>query len=155
MIKKIFFYVLFIALIPFLTNCAGTSKASAEQSEAAKSFNKSEDKGTVYVYRTGRMVGAATQSQIKVNGHDAGGTGPSTFLKWDLKPGIYTIAASTNESSKVVQLDVKAGEQYFLRLDDRMGLTSGGRVTLKEVSKEKGKAEVKKCKLLVSSYIPE
>ncbi len=35
-----------------------------------------------------------------------------------------------------------------------MGISSG-RVTLKEVSDSKGKSEVKGCKLLVSSYIPE
>ena len=89
-----------------------------------------------------------------MNGIEAGGTGPSTFFKWDLKPGTYTFAASTPESSKIVQLDVKAGEQYFIRLDDRMGVNTG-RVTLKEVSDSKGKAEIKNCKLLVSSYIPK
>ena len=154
MIKKIIFYLSLIAILPLFTNCTGTSKASEEKSEAAKSFDKSEERGTVSLYRTGRAVGAAGSTQVKVNGQDAGGTGPSTFFKWDLKPGTYTFSAFTAESSKVVEIDVKAGEQYSIRLDDRMGLSSG-RVTLKIVDDSKGKAEVKKCKLLVSAYTPE
>jgi len=53
MIKKIIFYLSLIAILPLFTNCTGTSKASEEKSEAAKSFDKSEERGTVYLYRTG------------------------------------------------------------------------------------------------------
>ena len=153
MIRKLT-VLLCIASLGFLVNCAGTSKASTEKSDAAKSFEASDGKGAVYLYRTGRMVGAGVATQVKVNGMDAGGMGPNTFFKWDLKPGTYTFSAFTAESSKVVQLDVKAGEQYFIRLDDRMGISSG-RVTLKTVSDSKGKSEIKKGKLLVSAYVPE
>ena len=152
--RQSIFYFSLLSLFLFFTSCAGTSKADAEKSDAAKSFTSTEGKGTVYLYRTGRAVGAAGSTQVRVNGQVAGGTGPSTFFKWDLKPGTYTFSASTDESSAVVEIDVKAGEQYFIRLDDRMGLSSG-RVTLKKVSDDKGKKEVKSCKLLVSVYVPE
>ena len=89
-----------------------------------------------------------------VNNKDAGGTGPGTFFRWDLKPGSYTFASSTAESSAVVNVNVKAGEIYFLRQDARLGV-GNGRVTLVEVSDKKGKQEVKGCKLLVSAYVPE
>ena len=141
-------------IVVFLAGCASTSKAPANMSNEAKSFQANADRGSVYLYRTGRVVGAAGQLNVKVNGKDAGGTGPGTFFKWDLKPGTYTFFSSTGEASAIVQLEVKAGEVYFIRQDARLGIDTG-RVTMKEVSDSKGKKEVDGCKLLVSSYIPE
>jgi hypothetical protein len=48
-------------------------------------------------------------------------------------------------------VDVKAGEHYFLRQDERLGI-NGGRVTLKAVDEKTGMEAVKKSKLLVSTY---
>lgn len=137
-----------------LVSCANVSKAPEQQSAAAMGFQAPEGKGTVYLYRTGRAVGAAGQLLVKVNGNDAGGTGPGSFFKWDLNPGLYTFLSSTAESSATVQVDVKAGEVYFIRQDARIGISSG-RVTMKEVDSAQGMKEVKKCKLLVSSYVPD
>ena len=150
----------FFKLIPILTialilgSCASTSKAPESLSNEAKSFSTPADKGTVYLYRTGRAVGAAGQLMVKINSLDAGGTGPGTFFKWDLNPGNYTFSSSTGESSAVVQVEVKAGQVYFIRQDARLGIDKG-RVTMKEVDSKKGQSEVQNCKLLVSSYIPE
>ena len=154
MARQTIFYFSLLAIFLFFTSCAGTSKADAEKSNAAKSFTSTESKGTVYLYRTGRALGAAGSTQVRVNGQTAGGTGPSTFFKWDLKPGTYTFSSSTGESSAVVQIDVKAGQVIFIRQDARMGIDNG-RVTMKEVDPNKGQKEVTNCKLLVSSYIPE
>lgn len=134
-----------------MISCASTSKASEEKSTAAKYFEKHPEKGVVYLYRTGRAVGAAVSTQIKVNGLDAGGTGPGTFLRWELTPDIYTFSCFSTESSAVVEIDVKANEHYFLRQDERIGI-AGGRVTLVEQDESTGMGAVNKCKLLVSSY---
>ena len=147
--------LLIISLIVLnLISCANVSKAPEQQSVEAMEFQAPEGRGTVYLYRTGRAVGAAGQLLVKVNGQDAGGTGPGTFFKWDVKPGIYTFLSSTAESSVTVQLDVKAGEVYFIRQDARIGL-SAGRVTMKQVDSAQGMTEVKNCKLLVSSFVPD
>ena len=66
------------------------------------SFEPVDGKGVVYLYRLGRAVGAANATSIKVNSLEAGGTGPGTFFRWELKPGKYTFFASTGESSKTV-----------------------------------------------------
>ena len=147
------FLVLIISSALFI-GCASVSKAPSDKSDAAKSFVASADRGTVYLYRTGRAVGAAGQLSVKLNGQDAGGTGPGTFFKWDLKPGVYTFLSSTPESSATEQIDVRAGEVYFIRQDARLGV-GNGRVTMKKVDDKKGQEEVKNCKLLVSSYIPD
>ena len=138
-------------LVFFFTSCASTSKATSDKDETAKEFNTNPDKGVVYIYRPGRMVGAAGQTQIKINGQDAGGSGPSTYFQWELEPGTYTFSCFTAESSAVVELDVKPNKLYFLRQDTRIGL-GNGRVTLKEVDESTGKDAVKGYELLISTY---
>jgi hypothetical protein len=140
-----------LAIILFLNGCASTSKAPVEKSDTAKEFAKDPDNGIVYLYRPGRAVGAATQTQIKINGQNAGGTGPGTFFRWELDPGNYKFSCYTTESSAVLELDVKANEHYFLRQDTRLGVSSG-RVTLKQIDEKEGIEAVKKSKLLVSTY---
>lgn len=137
--------------LPLFIACAGTSKAAQEKSDSAKEFAKLENKGVVYLYRPGRAVGAASQTQIKVNGLDAGGTGPGTFFRWELTPGEYNFSCFTPESSAVVEIDVKANTHYFLRQDTRLGL-GDGRVTLKEENESTGMKGVSSSKLLISTY---
>jgi len=153
-LKRFIWLIPILVLTYFATGCASTSKAPESKSNEAKTFEAPDDKGTVFLYRTGRAVGAAGQLKVKVNSIDAGGTGPGTFFRWDLKPGTYTFSSSTGESSAVIQIDVKAGQVYFIRQDARMGIEKG-RVSMKEVDSKKGRNEVSNCKLLVSSYVPE
>ena len=138
-------------MLPLFIACAGASKATQEKSDSAKEFAMPDGKGVVYLYRPGRAVGAASQTQIKVNGLDAGGTGPGTFFRWELTPDTYTFSCFTTESSAVVELDVKANKQYFLRQDTRLGVANG-RVTLKEESESTGMKGVGSSKLLISTY---
>jgi hypothetical protein len=152
--KQTLWIIALFTVVLFGTGCASTSKAPESRNNEAKTFVAPDDRGSVFLYRTGRAVGAAVQIMVKVNSMDAGGTGPGTFFRWDLKPGTYTFASSTGESSAVVQLEVKAGQLYFIRQDARMGIDSG-RVTMKEVDEKQGTSEVGSCKLLVSSYVPE
>lgn len=152
--KSIISALIFVPLlvISLMTiSCASTSKATEEKSTSAKKFEKHPEKGVVYLYRPGRAVGAAVSTQIRVNGLDAGGTGPGTFLRWELTPDIYTFSCFSSESSAVVEIDVKEDEHYFLRQDERIGI-AGGRVTLVEQNESTGMEAVNKCKLLVSSY---
>jgi hypothetical protein len=88
------------------------------------------------------------------DGNDAGGTGPGSFFKWDVSSGLYTFLSSTAESSATIQINVNAGELYFIRQDARLGLSSG-RVTMKQVDSTQGMREVKDCKLLVSAFVPD
>jgi len=147
------FLILTLALsaILYVNSCASTSKAAEDHSAQAKEFEKPADKGVVYLYRTGRAVGAAGSIQVKVNGIDAGGTGPGTFFRWELSPGSYSFSSSTSESSAVVEVDVKANEHYFIRQDARIGINSG-RVTMVIQDESTGMSAVKNCQLLVSAY---
>ena len=140
-----------LLVIMMLNSCASTSKATEDRSSEAKKFEKHPEKGVVYLYRPGRAVGAAASTQIKINGIDAGGTGPGTFFRWELTPGVYAFSAFSTESSAVVEVDVKANELYFIRQDERLGINSG-RVTMVVQDEQTGKSGVESCKLLVSAF---
>jgi hypothetical protein len=138
-------------LFLFIVGCASTSNASDEASNKAKQFNKVSDKGVVYIYRPNRLFAAALSTKIKINGLDAGGTGPGTFFRWELKPDRYSFAAFSQESSAVIQLDVKVNHHYFIRQDERLGL-NGNRPTLTEINEDSAIKEMQKLKLLISAY---
>ena len=154
MLRNRMVIVLILLLAQGIGACATVSTESVETSTAAKNFDPIEDKRVVFLYRRGRMVGAASATQIKVNGIDAGGTGPGTFFRWELSPGPYTFLASTSESSATVSVNVEAGEIYFVEQTERIGV-SGGRVTLNVRDAKLAQSEVESCNLIVSAYIPD
>jgi hypothetical protein len=149
-----FVSLVLIASSTILGGCASSSTVSVEESEAAKSFEAPEDRGVVFLYRTGRALGAANAIEVQVNGQAAGGTGPGTFFRWDLKPGTHSFYSRTGESSATVAIDVEAGQVYFIQQDARLGLEQG-RVTLREVDAATGQDAIKSMKMLVSAYVPE
>jgi hypothetical protein len=147
---------LFLSLTLFsqlLTGCASTSKSSSENDTAAKTFATSETKGIVYLYRPGAGFGAALQTPIKINGLDAGGTGPGTYFKWELEPAKYTFSSSTSTSSAVVALDVLPGKLYFIKQDYKFDVIAGAKIIMEEADEAKGKKAVNKSKLLISTYM--
>ena len=150
--------MLFVALVLSasiaIVGCASTSKASDDKSESAKQFDVPDDKGVVYMYRRGRAFGAGVQYQVKIDGIEAGGSGPGTFFRWELKPDTYTFSSASSESSAVIELDVKAGEMYFIEQTGKIGL-SDVRMKLDVRSDKEGMREVRGCRLLVSSYNPK
>ena len=122
---------------------------------AQETFQKDPEKGIVYLYRPGKAVGAAVKTQIQINGQNAGGTKNNSYFKWELEPGRYVFSCFSRESSPAVEINVEANQHYFIRQDEKLGLTEGGRVTLKQMDENKGKKGVTKCKKkLVSTYVP-
>ena len=138
-----------------LAGCAGVATASDEESVAARDFTPIPDKALVFLYRPSQALGAAIATEIKVNGITAGGTGPGTFFRWEVKPGVYAFSAQTQESFQNVQVNAEAGKLYFLRQTERLGFTTGGRVGLVQVDEATGKKAVGKLKMLYSAYVPE
>ncbi len=154
MSQKMIIASLAVFVLVGLLGCAKTSKAPGEAGSAAKRFETVDDRGILYLYRRGRAVGAAVATQVQVNGKDAGGTGPGTFFRWELKPGTYVFSANTKESSAAVEIKVEAGKLYFIEQNQRIGLSSG-RVQMDIRDEGTGTAAVQGLKLLVSTYIPD
>ena len=133
--------------------CANVSTAPTESDTAAKNFEPAEGQGAVYLYRPARAMGAAMQMQVTVNGDFAGGTGPGTYFRFDLPPGLYTFMSSSPESSATKQLQVEDGQIYFIEQRTQIGLQSA-RVTMRQVDTATGMAGVRAARLLVSGYRP-
>ena len=149
-----FYMLVLLAIGQAFAGCATVSTESEEVSTAAKNFDPLEDEAVIFLYRRGRMVGAAGTIQVRVNGLDAGGLGPGTFFRWNVKPGTYTFLSSTGEASATVVLNAEAGQVYFVEQTMRVGLESG-RVTMNERDAETGQYEVKSLNLAVSAWVPE
>ncbi len=141
-----------ILFIPVLFGFTLVSNANITKGNSTNDTIQIPQKGTVYMYRTGRAMGAIVKSQVKINGQDAGGLGNNSYFEWELDAGVYTFTSYTKESSPVIQIDVKANEKYYIRQDKRIGFTNDGRVTLKEVDESKAKKDMRKAKKIISSY---
>ena len=139
-------------IIPFIFGFSLKSNPNIVKQTSTLDTIQIPQKGTVYMYRVGRALGMVVKIQVKVNGRDAGGIGNNSYFEGELESGAYTFSAFTKESSPIVEIDVKPGEKYYLRIDQRVGLTQGGRVTLKQVDDSKATKEMKKANKLVSSY---
>ena len=139
-------------MIPFIFGFSLKPNINTAKQTSTLDTIQNPQKGTVYMYRVGRAMGMVLKTQIKVNGQDAGGLGNNSYFEWELEPGVYTFSCYTKESSPVVEIEVKANEKYYLRQDQRIGFTDGGRVTLKKVDDSKGSKEIKKAKKLVSTF---
>ena len=152
MIRKTSLITIALISITFLFGFTIESNSNIETTSPVLDTIQSPETGTVYLYRAGRAVGMVLNTQIKINGQDAGGTSNKSYFEWNLEPGVYVFSCFTKESNGVVEIDVKPNETYYLRQDVRIGFTNEGRVTLKQVDESKGSKEMKKCKKLISTY---
>jgi hypothetical protein len=71
------------------------------------------------------------------------------YLAFDLKPEAMTISATRAQiEEKVIKLDLKAGQIYYLKIKDNL---DGGRFDFEQVSEESGANEIVKTGLAGSS----
>ncbi|QTN38808.1 DUF2846 domain-containing protein [Cryomorphaceae bacterium] len=147
--------LLAIGSMAFASSCTHTSKAGEEATVAARDFSPVDGKAVVYLYRPGKFVAGGVMTPIKVNGLDAGGTGPGTFFRWELPPGVYTFSAQNSASTQMVQVDAKAGEVYYIKEQEHIGVASRDtRISMKETTAKEAQPVIKKGKLLLSNYTP-
>ena len=147
--KSIFIFLsLGILLLGFKT----PEVSGIQNKNSSADTAKTTQKGTVYMYRVGRAVGAVIKSVVKINGQDAGALGNKSYFEWELEPGKYIFTSYTKESNPVIEIDVKPGKKYYIRQDRRVGLTNDGRVTLQLVNESTGAGAISGLKKATSSY---
>lgn len=141
-----------ILIIPVFLGFSVESNGNIVKNYSENDTIKIPQKGTVFMYRTGRAVGMVIKSQVKINGRDAGGLGNNSYFEWELDAGVYAFSSYTKESSPTIEIDVKPNEIYYIRQDQRVGFTNDGRITLKQVDESKAKKDMRKAKKLISTY---
>lgn len=94
----------------------------------------------VHVYRARRYAGSALSPTIAVDGKQVARVGNGRRVTIRLTPGPHTIASDDKSSS--VSIDAKAGQDYYIRVDEETGFWKGhGKLTM--LLPEQGSAEYK------------
>jgi hypothetical protein len=92
----------------------------------------------LHVYRARRYVGSGLAPSIEVDEKKVARVGNGRRFSAKLSPGTHTIRS--DDKSSAITLDAKAGQDYFIRVDEEAGFMKGhGKLTL--MAPEQGKPE--------------
>jgi hypothetical protein len=109
----------------------------AQSAPAAAS--DSDSPATIFFYRAKRFQGSALKPSVFVDDAPVGNLHNGDSLKFSLKPGKHRIYST--DKSTGIDLEVKPGETYYVRVDILVGFWKGhGGVTL--VDPQQGKYEL-------------
>lgn len=143
-VKQLFLF-LFLASTLIMSGCASAPMASDKEDQRAKQFKPAKGKASIYVYRNETM-GAALSKSVTLNGKMAGTTAADTYFWFSVKPGKYKIV-SDNNLDNTITIKAKAGKNYFIWQEMKMGLLVGG-TKLSTVDEKTGRNGVLECKLI-------
>jgi hypothetical protein len=126
--------------------CLGGIVAIAQE-HAADSQNTTDvktSKAVVYVYRYKQFVGSALAPSVYCDETELARMGNGRYFTVRLDPGKHSFRSNDKQSG--MELDMKAGQEYFLRVEIAAGAMKGhGRLVL--MSPEQGVYELKSSKL--------
>lgn len=131
--------------IVVLALCVSGSVLFAQNASPADSAHPSSpSKATVYIYRYKQFVGSALAPSVYCDGSELARMENGRYFAVKLDPGKHTFTSNDKQSG--VDLEVKAGEEYFMRVEIAAGFAKGhGRLIL--MSPEQGSYELKSDKL--------
>ena len=145
MFKKVLILLTLTAL-SYLGGCATVPMASVENDNARKVFSSPpQDIAGLYIYRNSTF-GSALKKTVFIDGESIGETAPMTYFYKDIKPGFHELSTESEFSNNNFELDVKGGQNYFVRQYIKFGVVVGG-ANFELVSEEEGKQGVLECKL--------
>lgn len=97
---------------------------------------------TVCFYRSSSLVGAAIHPSLFIDDANIGSLGRGQKFTYTVSPGKHRIRSTAKDSG--IDLDAKAGETYYVRLNLKMGFLKGrGTVTL--MNSQQGENELAKA----------
>jgi hypothetical protein len=122
---------------------AGFSQSVNEQVKSEPVTSSAH--ATVYVYRYKQFAGYAVEPSVYCNEVQLARMDNGRYFKVMLSPGEYVFRSNDKQSG--IELEVKSGEEYYLRVEIVQGLLKQrGRLVL--MAKEQGAYEIKKLKPL-------
>jgi Protein of unknown function (DUF2846) len=141
--------VLFITFIAFST--AAFAQSTETQTPPLPSptpiaaAGPVSDSVAVIFYRYKAFVGSGLEPGVFCDDVEIAKMDNGRWFKAMLSPGKHVL--QSNDKQAGIELDLKSGEEYYVRIDLVPGFWKGhGRVTM--VPKEQGSFEIKKLKLL-------
>lgn len=142
--NKILLVTLAFAFL-LLQGCATVQMASSEADNAAKAFNATPDKSTIYFFRD-EFMGAAVTMDVYLDGQFMGFTGANSYFQWIVDPGEHQIK-SVAENDEELKFTTEPGKIYYIWQEVKMGIMSG-RNALHIVDEARGKKGVMDSKLI-------
>ena len=142
-----------VAVLAFLAfTLAGSLVPAQEQTQPAPSQVSSKQQAVVYVYRYKQFVGAALSPSVYCDDAQLARMENGRYFTVKIDPGQHTFRANDPQSG--VQLDVKAGQQYFLRMEIATGFMKGhGRLVLMAAEQARYELQSDKLKPLDASKV--
>jgi len=126
--------------------CFAALAAFAQEpvADSQKSTDAKASKATVYFYRYKQFVGSALAPSVYCDETELARAENGRYFTVTLDPGKH--AFRSNDKQSGTELDVKAGQEYFLRVEIAAGAMKGhGRLVV--MSPEQGGYEIKSSKL--------
>ena len=118
----------------------------------AQDTPKPDAKARVTVYRYKQYMGKALRPSIYCDDDNVARLQDGRYVVLVLPPGTHTLRSNDKQSQ--VELSLKAGEEYFVRIDIATGMWKGhGRLTL--VQREQGMGELRKMKPIDKDMIKD
>ena len=139
---KILILVLYSSLC---FSCASVDLAAPDEDSAAKTFNVTDGKSNIYIFRNEDVI-LNTDVSIEIDGRPIGSTGAKTFILATVSPGRHRIV-SRGENTEQLEVETAAGRNYFVWLEIRIGVvTNHGHLHL--VDEEAGRKGVMESRLI-------
>ena len=118
--------------------------AQEPTADSQKTIDAKASKATVYVYRYKQFVGSALAPSVYCDETELARMENGRYFTVKLDPGKHSFRSNDKQSG--TELDMKAGQEYFLRVELVVGAMKGhGRLVL--MSPEQGGYELKSSKL--------
>jgi hypothetical protein len=122
----------------------GLAASAQEPAADSQATDAKASKATVYVYRYKQFVGSALSPSVWCDETELARMENGRYFTVTLDPGKHNL--SSNDKQSGIELDAKAGQEYFVRVEIATGMMKGhGRLIL--VAPEQGGYELKSSKL--------
>jgi hypothetical protein len=124
----------------------GGSYAQDTASQANTAVSEPSSQATVYFYRYKQFVGSALTPSVYCDEDQLARIENGRFFAVHIAPGKHSFRS--NDKQAGIELDLKGGEQYFIRVEIATGMMKGhGRLVL--MPAEQGNYELKSKQLKV------
>ena len=106
----------------FLVSCTATGPLYTERNNIKA---PSPGKALVYVYRIDTIIGSGVSAHLIDNGVDVGAVNVGGYIVYEAMPGNHKLFTKTTGIDKPTDIEMVAGQIYYLRIDYEPGTWTG------------------------------
>lgn len=133
-----------VGILGLMILFAGLAAIAQQTTADSQTTNTKQSKATVYVYRYKQFAGSALSPSVFCDDTQLARMDNGRYFAAKIDPGKHTFHSNDQQSG--LELDAKAGQEYFIRVEIATGFMKGhGRLVL--MSAEQGSYELNSSKL--------